>query len=324
MSIYTVQNWLKSQPKRLAAIAALGLICGPAGAFAAPANAPKYPDVIGEIRHYVTTSDDTLLDVARRFGLGFTEIVAANPGVDPWLPGKGVHLTLPSAHILPRGPRDGVVLNLADQRLYIFRRKTGIVESVPVGVGRDAWNTPISSTKIVRKKANPAWHPPKSIRLEDPTLPRTVPAGPNNPLGRHAVYLGLSGYLFHGTNKPMGVGRRVSHGCVRLYPEDIKRLFKKFKIGTRVTMIDEPMKIAWQDSQLLLEIHPSQSQADDMEAGNRITPEKPMEFEYRILDAAGERAHRLNWAKIKSTLQQRAGIPVNILNPIRTAAAPES
>ncbi len=120
----------------------------------------------------------------------------------------------------------------------------------------------------------------------------------------------------------MGVGRRVSHGCVRLYPEDIKRLFKTFAIGTRVTMIDEPMKIAWRNNQLLLEIHRSQSQADDMEAGNRITPEKPMEFEYRILHVAGARAHRLNWTTIKSTLRQRAGIPVNILNPIRTAAAP--
>lgn len=324
MSVFSIHRLLQSQPMRIIALAGLGLLFSPAGAIAAPDSSPVYADVIGEIGQYVTTGDDTLLDVARRFSLGFTELVAANPGIDPWLPGKGVRITLPSAHILPRGPREGVMLNLADQRMYIFRPKTGTVISVPVGVGRDAWNTPIGSTKIVRKKANPAWHPPKSIRLADPTLPRVVPAGPQNPLGQHAVYLGLSGYLFHGTNKPMGVGRRVSHGCVRLYPEDIERLFKKFAIGTRVTIIDEPMKIAWLDDQLLLEIHPSQSQADDMEAGDRITPEKPMDFEYRIIAAAGAQAHRLNWVDIKNTLQQRAGIPVNILNPIRTAAAPDS
>jgi L,D-transpeptidase ErfK/SrfK len=324
MPEFSIQKLVQSRPMRILALAGLGLLYGPAGAAAAPKHPPVYADVIGEIGQYVATGDDTLLDVARRFSLGFTELVAANPGIDPWLPGKGVRLTLPSAHILPRGPRDGVMLNLADQRMYIFRPKTGTVVSVPVGVGRDAWNTPIGTTKIVRKKANPAWYPPKSIRLEDPTLPRVVPAGPQNPLGQHAVYLGLSGYLFHGTNKPMGVGRRVSHGCVRLYPEDIKRLFKKFAIGTRVTIIDEPMKIAWLDGQLLLEVHPSQSQADDMEAGDRITPEMPMDFEYRIIAAAGAQAHRLNWADIKNTLQQRAGIPVNVLNPIRTAAAPES
>jgi L,D-transpeptidase ErfK/SrfK len=313
-----------TRSSRIIAFVALGLLFNPVGATAAPSTPPSYPNVIGEIRHYVPTRDDTLLDVARRFGLGFTELVAANPGVDPWLPGKGVRLTLPSAHILPRGPRDGVVLNLADQRLYIFRPKTGAVVSVPVGVGRDAWNTPIGSTKIVRKKANPAWHPPKSIRLKDPTLPRVVSAGPQNPLNRFSVYLGLSGYLFHGTNKPMGVGRRVSHGCVRLYPEDIKRLFKTFAIGTRITLIDEPMKIAWFGNQLLLKIHPSKSQADDIEAGNRITPEKPMEFEYRILDAAGAQAYRLDWTLINRALRQRARLPINFLRPIRTAAAPES
>ncbi len=153
-------------------------------------------------------------------------------------------------------------------------------------------------------------------------MTRVVPAGPNNPLGRFAVYLGLSGYLFHGTNKPMGVGPRVSHGCVRLYPEDIKRLFKTFAIGTRVAIIDEPLKIAWRDGRLLLEIHPSQRQADDLEAGNRNTPEIPMEFEYRILDVAGAQANRLDWALIKRTLRQRTGLPVTILKPIRTAAAP--
>lgn len=307
------------RPTFAVATAAAFLSCATASLAAA-----KYPNLIGSMKSYTATSEDTLLDIARRFDLGFTELVAANPGVDPWLPGKGVALNLPDAHLLPRAPRQGVVLNLADQRLYIFRSDSGTVDTVPVGVGRDAWNTPIGGTKVVRKKANPAWYPPKSIRAEDPTLPSVVKAGPNNPLGAHAIYLGWSGYLLHGTNKPMGVGRRVSHGCVRLYPEDIKRYFSTIAIGTRVTVVDEPMKIGWFGGNLMLEVHPSQAQADDMEAGNRITPETPAEFEYRILDAAGTDAHRLNWTLVRRTLKERQGIPVKILKPDHTAETPES
>ncbi len=317
MAKISLRNTLRSSLTAAAAVVVLSWAT-------ATLAAGKYPNLVGSMKSYTATSEDTLLDIARRFDLGFTELVAANPGIDPWIPGAGVTLSLPDAHLLPRAPRKGVVLNLADQRLYIFRPDTGTVDTVPIGVGRDAWNTPIGTTKVVRKKANPAWYPPKSIRAEDPTLPRVVKAGPNNPLGAHAIYLGWSGYLLHGTNKPMGVGRRVSHGCVRLYPEDIKRYFSTIPIGTQVTVVDEPVKIGWFAGALLLEVHPSQAQADDMEAGNRITPETPAEFEYRILDAAGTDADRLDWALIRRTLKARQGIPVKILKTDHTAETPET
>ncbi len=311
----------RSRRGGLAALA-IATALGCAGATTAAAEKQRYPGMVGEIGAYVATADDTLLDIARRFGLGFTELVAANPGVDAWLPGAGKKLILPSAHLVPDAPREGIVLNLADQRLYIFRARSKTVESIPIGVGRDAWNTPIGQTKVVRKRANPDWHPPKSIRAEDPTLPRVVRAGPNNPLGQFAIYLGWSGYLIHGTNKPMGVGRRVSHGCVRLYPEHIKRYFRSIAIGTRVTVVDQPIKIGWVDGVLMLEAHPSQAQADDMEAGEKIAHETPAEFEYRILDAAAENARQLDWPKIRRTLRARRGIPVNILK--QESAAIES
>lgn len=298
-----------------AAVGAVAAVPWPLAAAESAARvvAPGYPAMIGALDRYTATKDDTLVDLARRFDVGFTELVAANPGVDIWLPGAGAELVVPTAHILPDAPREGLVLNLADQRLYIFRAETGVVDTVPIGVGRDAWNTPIGRTRVVRKRANPAWYVPKSIRAEDPTLPAVVPAGPNNPLGAFAVYLGWPGYLLHGTNKPMGVGRRVSHGCVRLYPEDIKRHFPSIAIGTAVTVVDQPVKIAWVGGALMLEIHPSQAQADEMEAGNNVPPEKPSDFEYRILDAAGDAAQRLDWALIARLLRQRRGVPVDIL-----------
>ncbi len=149
---------------------------------------PSYPEIIGDFRTYTTKHEDTFADLARHFRLGFTELVAANPGVDPWIPGEGTKIILPTWHIVPAAQRDGIVINLADQRLYYFRAR-GLIETAPLGIGDDGWHTPTGTTRIVRKKANPAWYVPKSIRAENPELPAVVPAGPKNPLGAHAIYL---------------------------------------------------------------------------------------------------------------------------------------
>ncbi len=170
--------------------AAAGIpILGATGS-ALAARRPRYPNIIGSITHYVTQQDDTLLDLARWNGLGYTEMIAANRGIDPWVPGAGVELTIPGAHILPDGPREGMMLNLADQRLYVFDAEDGSVESVPIGTGKSAWATPTGRTKVVRKRANPTWYVPKPIRAEDPELPAVVRPGPDNPLGHHAIDLG--------------------------------------------------------------------------------------------------------------------------------------
>lgn len=277
------------------------------------AQASGYPSIIGYLRTHVTAYEDSLVDLARKFGLGYTEIVSANPGIDPWVPGADKKIVLPTAHILPAGPREGVVINLSDQRLYFFRDDGKTVDSVPLGIGNAGWDTPKGTTKVVRKKKNPTWYVPKSVRKEDPELPAIVRPGPDNPLGTRAVYLGWPAYLFHGTNKPYGVGRRVSHGCVRLYPEDIERLYPHIKVGTPVRVVDQPMKLARQGNQVWLEIHPNQEQSDEVEQTGKLTPAKPAEFEYLLTMAAGEDSDRIDWDKAKKAAVERRGIPVAIL-----------
>jgi len=282
-------------------------------AAAGEAKASGYPSIIGSLQTHVTVYEDSLVDLARKYGLGYTEIVSANPGIDPWVPGADKKIVLSTAHILPAGPREGVVINLADQRLYFFREDGKSVDSVPLGIGNAGWDTPKGTTKVTRKKKNPTWYVPKSVREEDPELPAIVRPGPDNPLGTRAVYLGWPAYLFHGTNKPYGVGRRVSHGCVRLYPEDIERLYPHIKIGTPVTVVDQPMKLARQGDQVMLEIHPNQLQADEVEQTGKLTPVKPAEFEYLLTVAAGKDTDRIDWAKAKQAAMERRGIPVEIL-----------
>ena len=293
--------------------AAAGIpILGATGS-ALAASRPRYPDIIGSITHYVTQQDDTLLDLARWNSLGYTEMIAANRGIDPWVPGAGVKLTIPGAHILPDAPREGLVLNLADQRLYVFDAEDGSVESVPIGTGKSAWATPTGRTKVVRKRANPTWYVPKSIRKEDPELPAVVRPGPDNPLGHHAIDLGWPSYLLHGTNRPYGVGRRVSHGCVRLYPEDIARLFTRIPIGLPVTVVNQEVKFAWVGGSLMMETHPSQEQADQLEADGKFARARPAKYEYQILDAAGAHAARIDWPTVARALDERTGMPVTIL-----------
>lgn len=272
-----------------------------------------YPDVVGETRIRVARHADSLLDLARGHGLGYTEIVAANPGVDPWVPGGGAEIVLPTAHVLPRARREGLVLNLADQRLYFFRPDGRGVDTAPLGIGDEGWRTPTGRTRIVRKGRDPTWYVPKSVRRQDPTLPAVVPPGPDNPLGRFALYLGWPAYLIHGTNKPYGVGRRVSHGCVRLYPEDIARLYGDLPVGTPVAVVDQDAKLGWAGGRLWLEVHPSQSQADEIERSGSFTPAKPAELEAKVMLAAGGRRGAVDWNAVRRAGLERRGVPVPVL-----------
>lgn len=271
-------------------------------------------NILGENIIHVTKYEDTLLDLARENGLGFIDIIAANKGIDPWVPGSGTKVFLPTSHILPAPPREGIVINLGEHRLYIFKNSHASPITFPIGVGREGWVTPLGRTKILSKKSSPFWFPPKSIRDENPDLPSAVAPGPNNPLGSHALYFSFPGYLLHGTNQPWGVGRRVSHGCIRMYPEDIIKVFELVEIDTPVLIINEPIKVGWNNGNLYLEAHPEPEQSDQLEAMGYIVPSKRnlSDTYFRIRSYAGKEEKRLNWSIIRKTLASRTGIPTII------------
>ena len=220
-------------------------------------------EVVGRPQKVIARDEDTFTDIARRFNLGYDELRAANPGVDPWIPGAGAEILLPTAHIIPDAPREGVVINLPAMRLWWFGprdaegRQTVITH--PIGIGKIGWSTPLGAFKVLSSAKDPPWTPPASVRRahaeQGNPLPPVVPPGPDNPLGRHAVRLDNPVYLLHGTNKPAGVGMRVSHGCIRLFPEDIERLFDRLPKGTPVRIVDQPWLAGWQDGQLLFAAH---------------------------------------------------------------------
>jgi L,D-transpeptidase ErfK/SrfK len=283
--------------------------------FSSGCNLGSMIDRDGNLREtttYRAAYEDTLLDVARRFHLGYVEMVAANPGTDPWLPGEGAELVLPTVHLLPEAEPEGIVINLADMRLYYVSEPGAPPLSYPIGIGREGLTTPLGSTEVVRKQVDPIWHPTARMRAEDPTLPTAVPAGPDNPLGNRAMYLGWSTYLIHGTNKPWGIGRRSSSGCIRMYPEDIEDLFERTPVGTKVTVVDQPVKLGWIDGELFMEAHPTQAQSDQLEALRRFDPLLPSGVVDQVLAAAGEQAHRLDWSRIRQAAVERRGYPLRV------------
>ncbi len=218
----------------------------------------KNSKIIGKSQVYKVENGESLIEIARKFNLGYNEIVAANPDIDPFLPPIGAIVKIPTTWILPEvALYDGIVINLSEMRLYYFYRlgSREFVKTFPIGIGREGYETPVGQFKIVQKLENPSWYVPASIRAEKPELPSVVPPGPDNPLGTHALRLSLNTYLIHGTNKPWGVGRRVSHGCIRLYPEDIPVLFGLVKKGVRVEIVRQPIKIGIKDNRVFIEVH---------------------------------------------------------------------
>jgi len=281
---------LHSSRKRLL----LALVCGLAGAGCSlfrPAPAPPPPvvkvepppkpelpkpvathkfeidaksgDVVGYVQKTAIGKEDTLPDIARRFDVGYEEILLANPGVDPWLPGVGREVVVPTQFVLPAAPHEGLVVNVAAMRIFYYpphkKGEPQVVYTHPIGIGKVGWKTPEGTTKIVGREKDPVWVVPKSVRDEHAEdgekLPDKVPAGPDNPLGQYAFRLGWPSYLLHGTNKPYGVGMRSSHGCMRMYPEDIAVFFDLIPIGTKVTVVNQPYLFGWRDGTLYLQAY---------------------------------------------------------------------
>ena len=302
---------------------------------------PDDNDVVGALTVVAARADETLLDLARRHGLGYEDIVRANPEVDTWLPGEGTEVLLPTRYVLPPGQRKGVILNLAEYRMYYFPEpkdgEPAMVMTYPMSIGRMDWETPLGLTHIVSKVRSPTWYPPESVRAEhaadgDP-LPRIVPPGPKHPLGAFAMRLGLPGYLIHSTNRPAGVGMRVTHGCIRMFPEDIRFLFDQVSVNTPVRIINEPVKVGWHGDELVMEVHRTLEivpfETNSGEITNEVLPEDLLvQPERNILTALTEqfvaatntRAGELDWERAEDLLERADGIPMPVGRTIKNAA----
>jgi L,D-transpeptidase ErfK/SrfK len=282
---------------------------------------PKHGnDLVGQLKDVSAHQQDTLVDIASRNDLGYREVRIANPSIDPWLPGQGTRVVLPSSHILPDAPRYGLVLNVAEMRLYYYPKGSDVVQTYPVSIGRQDWRTPEVNTRIVAKQQDPAWHPPASIRAEHAAdgdiLPERVAPGEDNPLGKYALRLGLPGYLIHGTNKVYGIGMQVTHGCVRLYPDDIETLFREVPVGTSVHIVNQPYKAGWRNGMLYLEVHPPLEGAP---AEARLN-ETPL---VRVLVAA-TREHPdypINWDRVREVAREANGVPIPVGPPMPETTA---
>ena len=283
-------------------------------------------DIVGQVQVTTVGKDDTLTDIARRFNVGYEEIVRANPGVDPWLPGAGRKVVLPTQFILPNAPREGVVINIPAMRLFYFPpHKAGepqVVITHPIGIGKVGWSTPEGVTKIVRRQKDPTWTVPVSVlkehRENGEELQRVIGPGPDNPLGRHAFYLQWPSYLIHGTNKPAGVGLRSSHGCIRLFPEDIAQLFDMVPIGTKVRVVNQPFVFGWRDDKLYMQ--PLDVLADDTRDWKKA-PRKLLSKSLASTLQKDLKAHneQVNWDVVSALSKSPRGLPVPISAPIATA-----
>jgi L,D-transpeptidase ErfK/SrfK len=278
---------------------------------------PEIDDVVGEVQVIHALPGDTLPDIARRFNLGYEEIRRANPGVDTWLPGAGTEVVLPTQFVLPNVPRRGIVINLAAMRLYQFSRTDdGLVEVMthPVGIGRVGWKTPAGTTKVTKKIAGPSWHPPASIRAEHrelgENLPAVVPPGPNNPLGTHALRLGWPSYLIHGTDKPYGVGMRSSHGCIRMYPEDIVEIFDSSPVGTPITVVNSPYLIGRHRDDLLVQSYGA-LEDDQRQWQTALRDLLDQHLSAPVRKKLRAQADAVNWDHIRSIVDTARGIPIS-------------
>jgi len=282
-------------------------------------------DVVGVVQVVTAGRDDTLTDIARRFNVGYEEIVRANPKVDPWLPGEGREIVIPSQFILPDAPRTGLVINIAAMRIFYYppvrRGERPLVLTHPIGIGKVGWRTPEGVTKIVRRQQDPTWRVPVSVRKEHhengEDLDPVIGPGPDNPLGKYAFYLQWPSYLIHGTNKPAGVGLRSSHGCIRLYPEDIEQFFAVVPVGTQVRVVNQPFVFGWRDGQLYMQ--PFDVLEDDTrdwaKASRRLLSKSLAATLQQQLQAHGT---QVDWTLVSALARAPRGVPVPITDPDAT------
>ncbi len=258
-------------------------------------------DVVGKVLRHHVEPGESLIEIARTYDLGFGEIATANRGVDPFVPAAGSEVVVPTRWVVPRAAVPGaVVVNLSELRLYLPRRKPAVLVTFPVGIGDEGSATPLGTFHVVEKRVEPTWYPPESIRKEHPELPRAVPPGEDNPLGSHALRLSNRTILIHGTQQPFGVGRRVSHGCLRLYPEDISRLYEVVPVGTTVVIVREPVKVGASEGRPVVEVHDDpEVQVDAFEEAMRLFTQRGL-------------LGRVDASKLLAAVEEKSGVPVDV------------
>ena len=318
-----VSPWLR--------VAALCLASAGTCARAAVYDLPTHGSIVlGTDIRVKVAAQDTLLEIGRRYGIGYPEIIRANAGVDIAAPGDGREILLPIRRILPPAPHEGIVINLPEHRLYYYPKSTpgkkAVVITYPVSIGRMDWHSPLGQTWISGKERHPNWYPPESIRKEhaargDP-LPKVVPPGPQNPLGDYKMRLAVGDgtYEIHGTNNPVAVGLAVTHGCIRMYAEDIAALFESVPVGTKVWLINEPIKVSYQDGKLLLEVHPPV----DAE-GQTIQHPNVESLSPKLRHALGHDTAAIHWELTRKVLEAATGVPTVVglqAQPATAAASP--
>ena len=274
----------------------------------------KSNDIIGEELFYTIGNKDTLIDIARKYDVSFADILSANGEMDPWLPEVNKKIIIPKKHILPNVKRDGVIINLGDLRIYFYKNNI-FIGTYPIGIGRSGWETPLGIAKVIKKKVDPYWIPPESVREEDPSLPKIVAPGEDNPLGNRAIYISIPSYLIHGTNKPYGVGMKVSHGCIRLYPEDIETLFELVEVGTKVNIVNQPIKVGWYKNNLYMEVHELPAYAS--EKNLILNKDRKSLFPLATIEVqkkAGIHITIVDWPEVFKTVLEAKGVPIKISN----------
>jgi len=274
-------------------------------------------DLVGESTQITAGADDTLIDLAAEHLIGYNMIRSANPQVDAWLPGEGAQVLLPLRTILPDAPRKGIVINVPEMRLYHYspapEGEGSTVTIYAISVGRGEWSTPVTKTRVVGRAKDPIWYPPETIRAEHAArgdkLPRQVPPGPNNPLGQYLLILDIPSYFIHGTNKRLGIGMQVTHGCIRMYPEDIAQLAKQVPNNTPVTIVNQTIKTGWQDGDLYLEVH--EPLEHDSE-GTKKTVSGTDVVRAIVAATRSDQETQIDWDRVIAVTEAASGIPEKI------------
>ncbi|MBW2604560.1 MAG: L,D-transpeptidase family protein [Deltaproteobacteria bacterium] len=275
------------------------LIIGTQKAIAGGFSYSNNKTVVGSVGHHIVAHKETLLDIVRHYGLGYNELSLLYPKMDPWIPGPRRNLVIPTQWVLPSTKFHGLVINLPEMRLYHFLSKIRMVTTYPVGIGDIGWETPVSVGHVNHRQIDPTWLIPESLRAKYDAA--AIPPGPNNPLGKYWLGLSLKGYGIHGTNSPWGIGRRVSHGCIRLYPEHIALLFESVYANTPVEIVYEPVKIGFLDQNIFMEVHP--------DIYNRI-PDMQAQTLSRLCEL--DILSNVSVSLVKDALDKQSGLPVRV------------